>query len=73
MRRHLLRHNAEAHGGMNNGPNDVNLYEIGYNESSPMGNTGGLKGGSGADMVRDCNSRRIILEPAETRGQGGVT
>lgn len=37
----------ELNGGMNNGPNDVKLYEIGYNEGSPMGNTGVLKAGNG--------------------------
>lgn len=37
----------ELNGGMNNGRNDVKLYEMGYNESSPMGNSGVLKGGSG--------------------------
>ena len=37
----------ELNGGINNGPNDVKLLEIGYNESSSMGNSGVLKGGSG--------------------------
>lgn len=37
----------ELNGGMNNAPNDVKLYEVGYNESSPMGNSGVLEGGSG--------------------------
>lgn len=37
----------ELNGGMNNGPNDVKLYEVGYNESSPIGNSGVLEGGSG--------------------------
>lgn len=37
----------ELSGGMNNGPNDVQLYEMGYNESGPTGNSGVLEGGSG--------------------------
>lgn len=36
----------ELNGGINNGPNDVKSYEIGYNESSPIGNSGVLQGGS---------------------------
>lgn len=37
----------ELSGGMNNGPNDVQLYEMGYNESGPTENSGVLEGGSG--------------------------
>lgn len=37
----------ELNGGMNNGLNDVKLYEMGYNESSPNSHSGVLKGGSG--------------------------
>ena len=36
----------ELNGGINNGPNDVRKYEVGYNESSPMENSGVLEGGS---------------------------
>ena len=36
----------ELDGGLNNGSNDVRLYEIGYDESAPNMNNGVLKGGS---------------------------
>lgn len=49
----------EVNGGMNNGPNDVNLYEIGYNGSSPMGNTGVLQGGSG-------DSSLVVMKESQT-------
>jgi len=41
----------ELNGGMNNGSNDVKLYEIGYNESSPAGNSGVLMGGSADSSI----------------------
>lgn len=36
----------ELNGGINNASNNVKLYEVGYNESSPIGNSGVLEGGS---------------------------
>ena len=41
----------ELNGGMNNGSNDVRLYEMGYNESSPSGNSGVLNGGGGDSSI----------------------
>ena len=58
----------ELNGGMNNGPNDVKLYEMGYNESSPMGNSGVLKGGSG-----DSNLAVIKESQLDTNVQNWVT
>lgn len=46
-------------GGINNGPSNVKVFELGYNESSPLGNSGVLKGGSE-------NSNILIAKGSQT-------